>query len=132
MGYFAKYDPMILRIGPDGYLVVGSFCQDPSLLGMTLPRNLIMVGLGVQQALAAVGLAKAGPTKVGPCFTKTYLRWAQLPVCRTHYCWVLLTAGPAIAVYCCQHDPAAVGDPSLLGLALPPTQWWWFWVPSRP
>ncbi|KAH8489852.1 hypothetical protein H0E87_025175, partial [Populus deltoides] len=73
LGHFAKHDLMILRIGPDGYLVVGSFCQDPSLLGMALLRNLVMVGLGVQQAPAAVGLAKAGSAKVGACFTKTYL-----------------------------------------------------------
>ena len=53
---------------------------------------------------------------------------------------VLLTAGPSTAVYCCQQDPAAVLDPSLLGLTLLPDpmmmglgdQQRWAQQPARP
>jgi hypothetical protein len=49
-------------------VAVGSLCQYPSLLGLALPPDPMMVGLGAQQTLVAVGPAKSGPIKYGPCF----------------------------------------------------------------
>jgi len=55
-------------LGPDGSPGVGSFCQDPSLLGLAMPPDPMIVGLGAQQTPAAVGLANARLTIVGPCY----------------------------------------------------------------
>jgi len=49
-------------------VAVGFLCQYPSLLGLALPPDPMMMGLGAQQTLVAVALAKSGPTKYGPCF----------------------------------------------------------------
>ena len=45
---------------------------------------------------------------------------------------ILLTAEPSTTMYCCQQDPVAVLEPSLLGRALPPNPMWWVQVPSKP
>jgi len=53
--------------------------------------------LGNQQAPATVGLAEAGPTKVGPCFHQ-----------EPRIVGLELRAGPTYVGYYCQQDLAAV------------------------
>jgi hypothetical protein len=49
-------------------VAVGSLCQYPSLLGLALPPDPMMVGLGAQQTLVAVGPANQDPLNMGPAF----------------------------------------------------------------
>jgi len=57
----------------------------------------MIVGLGDQQASATVGLAEAGPTKVGPYFHQDPTTVGPE-----------LLAGSTYVGYCCQQDLAAV------------------------
>jgi len=46
-------------LGFDRYQAIGSFCQGPSLLGLTLLPNPMIVGLGDQYTLIVAALAEA-------------------------------------------------------------------------